>query len=407
MDDSFVIAHGPQVLVATHLHKGQLQLLSINIDIIAKEVLFLMPNDVALYIKAIKAGLLFNKREDWQQAMRAFSIAINEFPRQPEPYVGLAEACTGLKQYDKALDCYKRAARYSDGNIEYIKKVADMQERQGQLHAAGQTYLAAGEILLRNRELDAAIANWERAIRLEPNLLTAHKRLAMVFQRQGNIRAAVREYLAIARILEQLGDKEKAIYMCQAALRLDPDNEDVVKAIELIQRGAEYFDYAEEPEAPDVREQVADKEDELVQTLRHMASVFAADISAQTRSKSEPRVVDPVTQARRLADDELADEILRDEEDEAYRPTNGDMSKLQRDVYVGQAIDFQTRGHTAEAIESLEKAIGGGLRLAAGFFVLGLLYLEMGEVAKARRVLHVAALNDNYSEAVDLALYGD
>jgi tetratricopeptide (TPR) repeat protein len=386
--------------------------MSINIDSIAKEVLFIMPNDVALYKKAIKAGLLFNKRQDWQQAMRAFSIAINEFPRQPEAYVGLAEACTRLKQYDKALDCYKRAARYSDGNIEYIKKVADMQERQGQLHAAGQTYLAAGEILLRRQELNAAIANWERAVRLEPNLLTAHKRLAMVFQRQGNIRAAVREYLAIARILEQSGDKGRAIYMCQAALRLDPDNEDVIKAIELIQRGADYFEDAQEPEVEqppedlDPQEQEADEEDELVQTLRHMASVFAADISAQTQSKSEPGTADPITQARRLADDELADEILRDEEDEAYGPTNGAMSKLQRDVYIGQAIDFQTRGQTVEAVESLERAIGGGLKLAAGFFVLGLLYLEMGEVAKARRVLHVAALNDNYSEAADLALYG-
>jgi tetratricopeptide (TPR) repeat protein len=366
-----------------------------------------MPSDAALYKKAIKAGLVFNKKQEWQQAMRAFSIAINEFPRQPEPYVGLAEACTGLKRYDKALDCYKRAARYSDGNIEYIKKVADMQERQGQLHAAGQTYLAAGEILLRRQDLDAAIANWERAIRLEPNLLTAHKRLAMVFQRQGNTKAAVREYLAIARILEHMGDKNKALYMCQAALRLDPNNEDVVKAVELIQHGAEYFENlpgnGEELAAEQAPEEPIQEENELARTVRQIASAFASDIGAQSKMAAQPIIADPITQARQMADDQLADEILRDEDDEEYGMVGGSISKLQRDVYIGQAIDFQAKKQTAEAIESLEKAIAGGLKLAAGFFVLGLLYLEIGAAEKARQVLQVAAQDETYSQAARLA----
>jgi tetratricopeptide (TPR) repeat protein len=362
-----------------------------------------MANDTALYKKAMKAGLVYNQQKQWQQAMRAFSIAINEFPRQPAPYVGLAEACVGLKQYDKALDCYKRAARYSEGNIEYIKKVADMQERQGQLSAAGQTYLAAGELLLRRKELDAAISNWERAIRLEPNLLNAHKRLAMVFQRQGNTKAAVREYLAIARILEMQGEKDKALYMCRSALRLDPDNEDVMKAIELVQRGADYFDEEEEEEVAVAEPE--GEENEMARAVRQIASIFEAEINPQLTPT--PRMVtaaDPIAQARQIADEQLADEILRDEEDEEYGADNGQMSKLQRDVHIGQAIDFQLRGQTEEAIESLEKAVKGGLDLSAGFFVLGLLYLETNERDKARQVLQVAAQDDTYRQAVHLVL---
>ncbi len=351
---------------------------------------------------------MFNKKEDWSQAMRAFSIAINEFPRQPAPYIGLAEACAALKQYDKALDCYKRAARYSDGNMECIRRVADMQERQGQLRAAGQTYLAAGEILLKRKDLDGAIANWERAIRLEPNLLTAHKRLAMVFQRQKQPKAAVREYLAIARILDSKGDHEKALDMCQAALRLDPDNEDVVKAIALIQQGAAYF----EQDAATVSEQAITEanlpdtaENELAQTVRQMATVFAAELERQDKPMTiteDPS--DPLIAARRTADNELADEILRDEDDESYRPAAGQMSKLQRDVYIGQAIDFQARGQTDEAITSLEKAVGGGLDMPAGFFVLGLLYLDKGQRKKALQVLRPAAQDKRYREAIRLAL---
>jgi tetratricopeptide (TPR) repeat protein len=363
-----------------------------------------MANDTALYKKAMKAGLVYNQQKQWQQAMRAFSIAINEFPRQPEPYVGLAEACVGLKQYDRALDCYKRASRYSEGNIEYIKKVADMQERQGQLSAAGQTYLAAGELLLRRKELDAAISNWERAIRLEPNLLNAHKRLAMVFQRQGQTKAAVREYLAIARILEMQGEKDKALYMCRSAMRLDPDNDDVMKAIDLIKRGAEYFD-DDEDEVEILTEEPATEESELARTVRQIASVFESEISAQaTLTPKVTAVADPIAQARQIADDQLADEILRDEEDEEYSTTNEQMSKLQWDVHIGQAIDFQSRGQIEEAIQSLEKAITGGLNLSAGFFVLGLLYLENDEKGKAHQVLQVAAQDETYRQAVGLAL---
>jgi tetratricopeptide (TPR) repeat protein len=363
-----------------------------------------MANDTALYKKAMKAGFAYNQQQHWQQAMRAFSIAINEFPRQPAPYVGLAEACVGLKQYDKALDCYKRAARYSEGNIEYIKKVADMQERQGQLSAAGQTYLAAGELLLRRKELDAAIANWERAIRLEPNLLNAHKRLAMVFQRQGHAKAAVREYLAIARILEMQGEKDKALYMCRSALRLDPNNDDILKAIELIQRGAEYYDDAEEEEEV-VADEPEKEENEMAKAVRQIASIFEAEINPQlTPTPKMVAAADPISQARQIADEQLADEILRDEEDEEYGADNGQMSKLQRDVHIGQAIDFQLRGQTVEAIESLEKAVKGGLNLSAGFFVLGMLYLETDEGEKARQVLQVAATDDTYRHAVELAL---
>lgn len=371
-----------------------------------------MANNVDLYKKAMKAGLLFNQKEEWSQAMRAFSIAIKEFPNQPAPYVGLAEACTALKQYDKALDCYKRAARYSDGNIEYINRVADMQERQGQLHAAGQTYLAAGEILMRRRDLEGAIANWERAIRLEPNLLTAHKRLAMIFQRQGDTRAAVREYLAIARILESRGDSKKALYMCQSALRLDPDNEDVLKAVELIQRGADYFEQDDEPELEELPEEpvyeeavAQEEESELAQAVRQIATAFASELdSNKAKTKTPLSQSDPLVQARRTADNQLADEILRDEDDEEYGPSNGTMSKLQRDVYIGQAIDFQSRGQPDEAIASLEKAIEGGLTLPAGFFMLGLLYLETGDRNKAQATLQLAGRDETYSEAVLTAL---
>ena len=358
-----------------------------------------MAQNRARYQKALDKGFQYIADERWQKAMGAFRAAIGEFPKESMPYVGLGEACFGLKQFDKALDCYKLAARYSGGDLSYLRKVADLQERLGLLADAGRTYMAAGELLLRQRQFEEAIGMWQLAVRLEPSLLAAHRRLAMVFQRQNRQRDAVREYLAIARILQERGDKRRALQMCQAALRLDPENEDVLVAVDLIRGGVEAFsevDLVEEEEAS----VVAESEDGMTQMVRQMANIFAAE---QEAKRVQPAQQGPVEKAHQLAQDRLAEEIFR-EEDEA--PDGAGLSKLERDALIGQAMDFEARGYVEDAVGCYEKAIAGGLRLPAAFFALGLLYMKQNRSDVARRALNIAAKDPAFHEAGKRALTG-
>ena len=366
-----------------------------------------MAKDKEKYQKAIKIGLAHNKAERWKDAFTAFRVAIGEFPNDAAAYAGLGEACLGLKQLDRALDCFKLAARYSRGDMQYLRSVADIQERQGQLAEAARTYLAIGEILLKQRELDEAIGNWERSIRLDSSLLGSHKRLAMVFQRLNRTRDAVREYLAIARILQMRGENKKALKMCQAALRLDPGNEDVLTAVELIRHGEAAF---VEPEVEDVTEaepatglsaEEQAEADSLTETVRQMAAIFEAERTQQVVSEQD-QLDDPIEKARRLAQEELAAELFRDE-DESEESANG-LSKLERDALLGQAMDFETRGHIDDAIGCYQRAIKGGLRLPAAYFMLGMLYVANQHEDEAKKILAMAAKNRVYLEASKLAL---
>ncbi|MCA9935323.1 MAG: tetratricopeptide repeat protein [Ardenticatenaceae bacterium] len=357
------------------------------------------------YEEALKRARIFNQRQEWRKAISMLRVALQEFPGKPEPYSLLGQACSGLKQWDKALDVYKRAARYSGGDIIYLNKVADMQERLGQLSDAGQTYMAAGELQMRKNNLEQAEANWQRAIRLEPDLLGAHRRLAMLYQRQNNITAAVREYLAIARILDMRGEKKKALQMCKAALRLDPENDDILKAVELIRYGEDAVPEIpdEEPDISKPQAEAADGEMSLADTVRHMAAVLEGERRQAVQPKAE--AVDPVELARRQAQEQLAAEIFRDEEDEDELYGTGEgLSKLERDALIGQGIDFQSRGQLADAITCYEKAIRGGLSLAAAHFTLGLLYLDVGRQVDAQNSLRVAAQDAMYRTAVQAAL---
>ncbi len=363
-----------------------------------------MAKDRTKYQKAMRTGLAYNNAQRWQEAFGAFRVAIAEFPNEPAPYAGLGEACLGLKQLDRALECFKLAARYSQGDITYLKRVADIQERQGQLSEAGRTYMAVGEILLKQRKLDEAIGNWQRAIRLDPNLLGAHRRLAMVFQRQNKVRDAVREYLAIARILQMQGESKKAMQMAQAALRLDPGNDDVLKALELIHHGEAAFREEEEEEETEETAVSAEEQaeaDSLTETVRQMAAIFEAERSQQVKADSPED--DPVKQARRMAQEQLAEEIFRDEDETDAASENG-LSKLERDAALGQGMDFEARGQLADAITSYKKAIDGGLHLPAAYFAIGLLYLENQQKDDARKMFAQAAKDPRFVEASRRAL---
>ena len=358
-----------------------------------------MAKNRARYKEATRRGEAYLQNDQWQEAFGVYRVAIAEFPQSAPAYDGLGQACFGLKQLDRALECYKLAARYSKGDVSYLQKVADMQERLGRLSEAARTYMAVGEVFLRQRELDKAVNHWQRAIRLESSLLGPHRRLAMVYQRQNNIRDAVREYLAIARILQMQGEDKKALQMCRAALRLDPDSPDVIIAIDLIRKGAAEYNREEEEEEEEVEETAAVQtaDEDLPAMVRQMARAFEAErapVATVTKTASA------LDDARRLAQNQLAEEIFRDEDDD----DSGSLSKLERDALIGQAMDYESRNQMENAIGCYERAIVGGLRLSAAYFSLGLLYKDNNQSEKAARALQMAGKDAAYQDGVQEAL---
>jgi len=349
------------------------------------------------YDRAVRRGQAHNATGRWREAVAAFKTAVDLTPTAPAAYAGLGEASLGLQRPDRALECYKLAARYSRGDRRYLNQVADLQERLGQLHEAGRTYLATAEIAFRQNALADAIANWQRAVQIEPNLLGAHRRLAVTYQRLGQLREAVREYLAIARILQARDRPAQALQMCQAALRLDPDNEDAYTAMRLIEYGAAAF--PDEPEDAQV-----EAESDISAALRAMAEIFEMETTDWRVRQSASRSQNPVAQARSRAHETLAGELFRDEQP-ADRAATLKLSKLERDALIGQALDFERRGELALAVDCYARAMAGGLALPAAHFALGLLYIELGRLAEARRALETAVAQDpTYRQAAEMAL---
>jgi tetratricopeptide (TPR) repeat protein len=356
----------------------------------------------ARYEEALKRGHSYSWDQRWQEAINEFEKAIENVAEEPAPYAGLGMAYFELGEFTKALESYKLAARNSRGDMIYLKHVADVQERLGQLTEAGQTYMALGEIQLKRRKLDEAVGNWLRAVSLEPNLLGGHQRLAAVYRRQGLTSNAIREYLAMARIYQMRGDDASALKTCNLALELDPSNVDVLTAMNLIREGEE--DILVEQEVDPLTDSSAEQEESPQETLQRMTTVLEAE--RKNWQLEETSDSDGLLHSSMLrAQQELAQDIFVDEEDElSPNHQSGTLSKLERDALISQALDFQTRDMVDEAIDCFDRAIKGGVNSLAAHYCLGLLYLQAKRPKLALQELAASVEDQNYRSAGHYAM---
>ncbi len=341
-----------------------------------------MAGNRARYEEALNNGHSYIWDEKWELAIKEFEVAAQMSPNDPAPYDGLGTAYSRLKKLDKALENFKLAARYSRGDIIYLRQVADMQEQLGQGEEAGKTYMAIGEVELNRRRLNDAMDNWLRAVRLDPNLLKAHQRLASVYEKQGVVPNAIHEYLAIARILNKQGEREKALQACQLALRLDPRNADVLTAIEMIKSGRP-IKAGSAPVA-----QASGLTGRLVNRL--MADEGGNGLQKRAETAT------PVQDAHRMAMEQLAGDLFGDGELDARM--------LKRTALVSQALDYQRRGMTNEAISAYEQVISAGVNSAAAHFNLGMLYQDKLRFEDAIKEFEFAVRDHEYRLASHFSL---
>lgn len=330
------------------------------------------------YETALNRGHSYNWDQNWEAAIAAFQEAAKQAPQEPAPYAGMGMAYMGLQELGRALENYKLAARYSQGDIIYLRHVAELQQELGLLAEAGQTYMTIGEVELGRKRLKEAVDNWHRATRLNPSLLRAHQRLAAFYQKQGVVRNATHEYLMIAHLLLAQGEKEKALQACGFALQLDPRNADVLTAMEMVKQGQPLF----------TEKQMAPRLGNATEAGREMETAVLP-----TKTNAETAV--PVQDARRMALEQLANQLFNEDDDPR---------KLRRATLISQALDAQTRGLINEAISFCEQAIAAGETSPAVHFTLGLLYQDKLRFEDAIRQFETAVTEPEYRLACHFSL---
>jgi tetratricopeptide (TPR) repeat protein len=343
--------------------------------------------------KALNEGHSAAWDQDWKKAAAAYRKALQEFPDQPKALNSLGLALYQLGQLDEALGLYRRVAQLSPDDPIPVEKVAQISERLGDLNAAIEASMKAAETFLNQREVEKAIENWVRVTTLNPDNAIAHSRLAMVHERLGHIPQAITEYLAIASIIQRAGNPEKAQEMVSKALALNPKSAEAKQAQTLLKSGQL-----------------------LPQPIRPKGGTGPISMAKVRQMQNEPKQaasgLDPVAEARQKALTKLA-EVLFDYSDEspaaqerrglaAIMKGTGALSLQGNEqtkvvLFLGQAIDAQTKNRESQAAEELEHALEAGFRHPALYFDLGMLRARGDRIESAMRHLAHAVKHNDYA----------
>jgi tetratricopeptide (TPR) repeat protein len=335
--------------------------------------------------------------QDWEQAAKAYKSALAEMPDNPKALGSLGLALFQLQKFDEALKIYARTAQVTPEDPTPFEKIALIQERQGNIKEAVQASYQAGELFLKNREVEKAMENWMRVIQLHPEHIQARSRMAFVHEKTGQTQQAATGYLAVASLLQNLGNIEKATQILNHAHSLESGNSEIARALEMVAAGQ----LLPKPTRPKGG----------TGPLR-MAQVKQLE-SPREEVEESP---DPISEARKKALNVLADALfqLTDESSEAQARRGlqsimkgtGQLS-LQSEqtrilLHLSQAIDAQTKGKDSMAADELEKAIESGFTNPAIYFDLGYLRTAEGRSESALRNLQQCNKHADYELAAYL-----
>lgn len=347
-----------------------------------------------VFNKAMNEGHSAAWDQAWEKATVFYRTALEEFPENPNALNSLGLALFELHQFDDSLKVYQHAARCSPSDPLPLERIANISERLGNRKIAVQAAMQAAALFIEQKNVTKAIENWLYIIQISPENIQAHSNLAMVHAKLGHAPQAVKEYLALASLLQRAGKVDKARELIARCLILIPNSSEAREADNLLKKGQLLPPSARPKGGTDPLQ---------------MASI-------QQLEESEPAddILDPISEARQKSLTRLAERLFElsgnDDNDssserrgmKAIMGGTGPLS-LERSnsslilMHLGQAIDAQINHKDSDADEELEKVLEAGFSDAALYFDLGMLRTQGNRLESALRYLEHSVKHPDYA----------
>ncbi len=340
-----------------------------------------MARNREIFDQSMNAGHSAAWDQDWNKAIVQYARAIQEIPDDPGAHNSLGLALLQAKRYDDALKIYNRAHQLAPDDPIPLEKSADVLERLGRLKEAAQQYVTVADVYLVQRDLDKAIGNWERATRLTPGLMQIHFRLAQSYERTGQRKNAIREYLTLAFNFKANNDTAKALQAVERALRLDPSNPQALNTKQALETGSTV---------------VVPKEFEQREAEQRTEGFDVTKDKRDTVGDSNPE--GPLGEATQKALSDLAESVL-------------DADLTTATTYIIQAIELHKIAEYDQALDLFHLGRSSGVDASAIAMVTGYIYLNKEDWENAISTLTKAQENGQYkagaAHGLGQAYYGN
>ena len=133
--------------------------------------------------------------------------------------------------YVRAIAMYKKINKLDPARLDIYEKLAELYVKQQLWMEAKSNYQVLADYLLKQDNLQGAIGIYQKMVAIEPQNLQLHVKLADLFTQGKRIPEALREYGVVAAALSERGAHEEAIRVYEKALRLAPDNVEILRTL--------------------------------------------------------------------------------------------------------------------------------------------------------------------------------
>jgi tetratricopeptide (TPR) repeat protein len=346
-----------------------------------------------LFQQALNQGHSAAWDQQWDQAAAFYRSALDEFPNHPQALNHLGLALFELKDYQKSLDCYLKAARAAPDDPVPIEKIADLFECMDKPAQAVQACLHAAELYLKKREVNKPIEIWKRVISVSQENIQAHSRLALMYERIGEKEKAVAEFLALAGLFQAGGDLDRAMQSANQALQILPKDQRVRQVLALLKE-RKPIPYP----APNPPQRAHHRRESAPQLAPPGLSPFDEGLNQ-----------DPVSATLKKALGVLAGllfDAAEDEPDEngrasfqnvlkgAFQSKQYDRSRMVH--HLSKVVALASQESWGQAVVELQESMGAGLQDPGASFALGYMLTRSGEPDEARRNLRQSMKHPDY-----------
>ena len=349
------------------------------------------------YQKAIEQGHSAAWDQNWDLAADHYRHAVQESPHDQTALANLALSLFELEQYDESLRYYLQVAKQTPKDPMPFEKIAVVCEQLGDDERVEKASLRAAELYLHNREVQKAIANWQRVIEVNPESIPARSRLGLIYERMGKNKEAVGEYLALTSLYQHAQENEKATEFANHVLELDPDNQQAQQALTYLR---EY--------RPLPKPKASRKQSSHIKTTESLL-LEEPDVTAVLELEKDPVEETLDNSLIALASilfegpDETADEgnsrrgfqAILGGSSSSSSQKKVDANRVTR--HLSQVLDLQTQGDLSQAAVELEHALEAGLDHPAAFFDLGYLRFEKERFESTQRYLQKAVQHPDFA----------
>ncbi len=276
------------------------------------------------------------------------------------------------------MDQYLSLVKKEPGNAKAHLKLAEMYQKQGDKKRAISEYLMAAEIFLKNQFYARAMAIYKQVPKQDPSLDHVYLKIADIYRKMGFLGDAFAQYRILAQHYDAIGAKEKALEVLNMMAEMDPRKVELKQKVKIYQESMSSAPPAADGEKPETEGSGPDSGD----TGKAEARNFF-DLGAQLESQETGQLAG----AKEISSME---KIYGFEEIFKELKENSGPSAVDPNFNYNLGVASREMGFLEDAIEQFQTALAMKQNVFDAANLLGLCHKERGEWKEAAQAFQKA-----------------